>query len=157
MIFPFWSVCIARHLYFVTPLSMINWSGIQASVCIRISTSHNRNYWEFDSRPRSRPLFGISGLGYREKPVLDSSFGRNPLRTAAANGKRIHPSIGLSGAHLKPASWPVQWNPAATRIISVTVGNIKLEVTLLIELDWINYEHSFVLLSLKFIPGKIID
>ena len=57
---------------------------------------------------------GIPGVGYRHKPVLDSSFGRHPLRTAAANGKRIHYHRPVR-SQLKPASLTCPMKPSGNR------------------------------------------
>ena len=87
--------------------------------------------------------------------MLGSAFGCNPLSTAAANGKRIHVSANHEPPETSKFDLPNgnQWQQESFR---VTVRLYKLEVTLLIDLDWINYEHSFVSLSLKFIPGFFI-
>ena len=52
---------------------------------------------EFDPGRIPASAVGIPGLSYRDKLVLGSVFDCNPLRTAAANGKRIQ-TIGHSGA-----------------------------------------------------------
>ena len=135
-------------MFILLPSSLLWLIRIQACVCIRLSTLINRNYREFDPGRDAASTLGIPGLGYRYKPVLGSAFGCNPLRTAAANGKRIHISANQEPPETSKFDLS-NGNQRQQESFRVTVGLYKLEVTLLIVLDWINYEHSFVSLSLK--------
>ena len=78
--------------------------------------------------PRSTASFGIPGLGYRHKPVLDLVVYRHPLRTAAANGKRIHKSIGQSGAYETSKLNRANETKRKPESLRVTVGLYKVEV-----------------------------
>ena len=136
---------------------MINWSGIQASMCIRISTLTTGTTESSIPGREARSSFGIPGLGYREKPVLDSAFCCNPLRTAAANGKRIHPVSAyqeLTWNQQVDLSNETQLQQESLR---VTVGIYKIRSNFV---DWIGLNKLrtfFCLIVSKFISGKIIN
>ena len=89
---------------------------------------------EFDPGRYTASAVGIPGLSYRDKLVLGSAYGCNPLRTAAANGKRIHISATQELPETSKTD-PSNGNQRKQESFRVTVGLYKLEVTLLIVLD----------------------
>ena len=141
-------------MFILLPSSLLWLLRIQACVYIRLSTLTYRNYREFDPGRDAASALGIPGLSYRHKLVMGSAFGCNPLRTAAANGKRIHISASQELPETSKPD-PSNGNQRKQESFRVTVRFYKLEVTLLIVLDWINYKHSFVSLSLKSFPGFV--
>ena len=131
---------------------MINWSGIQASVCNRISTLTQPEL----SRVRFQAAKQTIIRDPRFRLPWKACVGLSILLQSTQNRSRERQADSLVSAYQEP-TWNQQVNLSnetqrQQESLRVTVGIYKL---MLIELDWINYEYSFILLSLKFIPGKL--